>query len=212
MTAATLRRLVEQGTIDPTTPIRRGEDGPWFPAERIHDVLVPVAEVEPVEVSGGKAVASREPGAVPGDELAEWHFSREDQRKLGPVPRSVMLAMAAQGKLKPTDLVWKPGMASWVPAAERPELTGAFPAAPVESESRRKSRPARPSARLSRAIVAAGIALLALMTTALWTWMRIDPGRAGVYRAERPADARPVPGSTRTTPAGVGPAAAATGR
>ncbi len=194
VTAATLKRFVEQGTIDPTTPIRRGEDGPWFPAERIYDALIPVAEAEPIEASDRRGRESPGPVVASGDEADEWHFSREDKRKLGPVPRSVMLAMAARRKLKPTDLVWKAGMASWVPAAERPELTGAFSAATVPTEPRRKDRAGRRSRSLTRAICAAVIALLALMTTALWTWMRSDRGRDAADRVELSTDTRAIPG------------------
>jgi hypothetical protein len=102
--------------------------------------------------------------------------------------------MAGRGKLKRTDLVWKPGLASWVPAAECPELTGAFSAAAVPTEPQRKDRRGRRPSGLSRAIFAAVIALLAMMTTALWTWMRSDRGRAGTDRVDRSADARAIPG------------------
>src|SRR4051794_22295616 len=99
VSAATLKRLVEQGTIGPSTSIRRGEDGPWFPAERVYDALIPVVEVEPIDVSDGEGNESAERDVAAGSEPAEWYFSRQDQRKLGPVPRSVLIAMVSQGKL-----------------------------------------------------------------------------------------------------------------
>ena len=108
--SAELKDLVKQGAIRPAMLIRRGDDGPWLPAERIPNALDPIAEAAPI------------PGPVA--EPVEWYFSRQDRCKLGPVSWSTLLAMADQGKLEAVDLVWKPGMASWVAASELPDLRG----------------------------------------------------------------------------------------
>ena len=194
VSAATLKRLVEQGTIGPTTSIRRGEDGPWFPAERVYDALIPVAEVEPIDVSDGEGIALAEPDVAAGSEPAEWYFSRQDRRKLGPVPRSVVVAMVSQGKLKPIDMVWKAGMASWVPAARCPEFTDAFSAATAEIGPREEKPPGpRPRGLPALAITAMAVALLASLSTAVWTWMGRGRDQAGTGRVARSVEAGPIP-------------------
>jgi len=43
---------------------------------------------------------------------AEWHYTKEGQ-KCGPVSAAELKALAQAGKLTPTDMVWKAGMAEW---------------------------------------------------------------------------------------------------
>jgi hypothetical protein len=108
VSAAGLRDLVKQGAIRPDMLIRRGKDGPWFLAGRVQDALESMGKAEPITRAEGEA--------------AEWYFSRKDQRKLGPVPWSMLLAMSRHGKLDPVDSVWKPGMASWAAVGAFPDL------------------------------------------------------------------------------------------
>src|SRR6266540_2956272 len=61
----------------------------------------------------------------------QWYYAQRGQQ-LGPVPTEVLTAMAAEGQLHPGDLVWKEGMANWVPAHSVPGLFAA-PARPVRS-------------------------------------------------------------------------------
>ena len=62
--------------------------------------------------------------------MSEWYYSK-DGAQLGPVSESEIKAMLANGTLDaPSSLVWKSGMADWMPAAQVPELSGA-PAAAV---------------------------------------------------------------------------------
>ena len=46
---------------------------------------------------------------------AEWHYSKDGQRH-GPVSAAELKALAQDGKLTPTDMVWKEGKAAWQPA------------------------------------------------------------------------------------------------
>jgi len=56
--------------------------------------------------------------------LAEqWYYSQEGQQH-GPQTPSQIKELAAAGKLKPTDLIWKEGLESWIPASR---LKGLFP-------------------------------------------------------------------------------------
>lgn len=47
--------------------------------------------------------------------MVEWHCSVGGQQ-YGPVGDDELRAWAAEGRLKPTDLVWTEGMAEWAPA------------------------------------------------------------------------------------------------
>src|SRR5262245_40766209 len=86
----------------------------------------------------------------------EWYYAVGNDRQ-GPVSAGDLKKLADAGTLKATDLVWKDGMADWVPASS---LKGLFPAghaAPGPSKSGEqpaaRSRPAadtnddRPPAR-----------------------------------------------------------------
>ena len=45
-----------------------------------------------------------------------WYYSQQG-RQSGPVPSSELKQLAASGRLRPDDLVWKKGIAQWVPAS-----------------------------------------------------------------------------------------------
>lgn len=53
-----------------------------------------------------------------------WYYAHGDVEK-GPLSTAQMRALAAAGKIRPEDLVWKEGMETWVPAGEAADL---FPA------------------------------------------------------------------------------------
>eukprot|EP00456_Euglypha_rotunda_P068642 TRINITY_DN599_c0_g3_i2.p1 TRINITY_DN599_c0_g3~~TRINITY_DN599_c0_g3_i2.p1 ORF type:complete len:837 (-),score=212.09 TRINITY_DN599_c0_g3_i2:5276-7786(-) len=57
---------------------------------------------------------------------AGWLYSRGGA-SFGPVSEEKLLRLAAQGKVLPTDLVWRDGMGAWVPLAKVPELNTAKP-------------------------------------------------------------------------------------
>jgi len=71
----------------------------------------------------------------------EWHYSKNGKR-FGPVSGQQLKELAAKGHLGPSDLVWKEGMAQWVPASKVKGLlpsstavtnTPTSPAAPAKS-------------------------------------------------------------------------------
>jgi TM2 domain-containing membrane protein YozV len=75
----------------------------------------------------------------------EWYYSIDGDRQ-GPVAGAELKKLAEAGKLKSSDLVWKDGMADWVPAKSIKGLFGgAAAAAPSASRSGEqaaaKSRP-----------------------------------------------------------------------
>ena len=63
---------------------------------------------------------------------SEWYFSIDGQQ-FGPVSSKQLREMAATGRLKPSDLVWRPGLKTWVSAAK---IKGLFPSPPDSPRSR----------------------------------------------------------------------------
>ena len=108
VSVAELKFLFNVGAIDGLALVRNGEDGPWTAVD---------------QVEGLRTAAGEDAGADDSaSEVPEWHFSLKGQDKQGPVPWSVLKAMIAGEKLQSDDLVWKPGMALWVPASQVPGL------------------------------------------------------------------------------------------
>jgi membrane protease subunit (stomatin/prohibitin family) len=60
---------------------------------------------------------------------AEWYVGAGGERQ-GPYDAGTLAGQATAGTLTATTLVWKAGMATWAPAGEVPELSGAFAAQP----------------------------------------------------------------------------------
>lgn len=60
-----------------------------------------------------------------------WYYARGDAEK-GPLTTAQIKALAAAGKVRPEDLVWKEGMETWVAASELPELFPSGAAKPKE--------------------------------------------------------------------------------
>jgi TM2 domain-containing membrane protein YozV len=65
---------------------------------------------------------------------SDWYYSHNGERH-GPVSSDRLKEMAAAGRLKPDDLVWKEGMDAWAPAAKVKGLltATAAPAAPARA-------------------------------------------------------------------------------
>jgi TM2 domain-containing membrane protein YozV len=65
----------------------------------------------------------------------EWYYSVDGGRQ-GPVAAAELKKLAHAGTLKPTDLVWKDGMADWSPAKTIKGLFAAAPAAAAPAPSK----------------------------------------------------------------------------
>ncbi len=48
----------------------------------------------------------------------EWFLARSGQQTLGPITAQQLKQMADEGQVRAGDLVWKPGMPKWAPAAQ----------------------------------------------------------------------------------------------
>ena len=71
---------------------------------------------------------------------ADWFYSVGDQRQ-GPVTEDALKQLVADGRLQPTDLVWKDGMADWVEARTVPAFFAAPKVEPLPDDV--EDRPVR---------------------------------------------------------------------
>jgi hypothetical protein len=173
--ASELKRLAHEGSITPSTLLRRGEDREWMAAVRIEGLFQPTEEAEIVDEA----------------EPAEWFFSQEG-RRLGPVPLGALRRLAESGRLRPEELVWKEGMAGWQSVGQVPGILVRTPAASTSGLSTTKNSTAIP--RSHSWLVRFGAAAL-LLCGLLGTWL--------VIRARTAKDQRPV-ASIRQAPASNG--------
>ena len=60
---------------------------------------------------------------------SEWYYSHDGARH-GPVSTDQLKDLAATGRLRPDDLVWKEGMENWTPAGKVLGLLPSVPAGP----------------------------------------------------------------------------------
>lgn len=59
----------------------------------------------------------------------QWYYSKNGTQ-LGPISTEDILSKLASGEISPGDLVWKDGMADWLPAGQVAELRTAAPRSP----------------------------------------------------------------------------------
>jgi len=103
-----LKNLLRAGSLPPGTLVWSPELADWQPASTVPALA---------SVAGG--AVSPGPPALPAAE--PWYFAVEGQQG-GPVSEIELKEYLASGRLLPGTLVWKPGMAQWVPAASLPHL------------------------------------------------------------------------------------------
>lgn len=75
------------------------------------------------------AAASAVPPPVPGVSQAVYHVAQEGQ-PAGPFGLEALRQQAASGRLTRDTLVWKPGLTSWMPAVQVPEVNALFAVTP----------------------------------------------------------------------------------
>jgi hypothetical protein len=60
----------------------------------------------------------------------QWYYSKNGTQ-LGPISTEALLSKLASGEVSASDLVWKDGMADWLPAGQVAELRTAAPLSPA---------------------------------------------------------------------------------
>jgi len=76
----------------------------------------------------------------------QWYYSKNGVQ-LGPVGMAELRAKLATGEVSPAELVWRDGMADWVPASQVPELMGQT--APVTAVPGGSSSPYAPPVQVT---------------------------------------------------------------
>lgn len=61
--------------------------------------------------------------------MSQWFATPDGHNRVGPLTEEQLAAMISQRQLGPSSLVWKEGMASWMPVQQVPELGAALAAA-----------------------------------------------------------------------------------
>ena len=77
----------------------------------------------------------------------EWYYAKHGERQ-GPVSLATLRSMVVTGEVAQTDLVWRKGMADWIPAGQVPEISGVdseSPATPVAPPASGSAAPVTPS-------------------------------------------------------------------
>jgi TM2 domain-containing membrane protein YozV len=82
----------------------------------------------------------------------EWFYTQNGDRR-GPVSESEIKALAAEGRLRPDDLVWQAGMAEWTAAGKVPHLfaAGGPPPMPDRGPPRPVAAAYQPSSEIADA-------------------------------------------------------------
>lgn len=57
--------------------------------------------------------------------MAQWYYAKNGQQ-IGPIDDAGLQGLISSGQVNSSDLVWKDGMANWVPASTVPELSAAL--------------------------------------------------------------------------------------
>jgi len=73
----------------------------------------------------------------------EWHYANNGSQQ-GPVSQAELTQLVANGTLTPTSLVWKEGMADWLPYAQVPELNASAESS-LNSQTPAATAPPKPT-------------------------------------------------------------------
>jgi hypothetical protein len=127
----TLAQLVASGQLKPTDMVRPKEASAWVPATSIGGLFPNTPAAQP-------HLTATPPGPPPLPNAAHvpmWHYVMNGQQ-YGPIPEESLKQLVSTGQLRPTDLVWKAGMSSWMPAGTLSSAAPPFaPPAPAPANS-----------------------------------------------------------------------------
>ena len=113
-----LKQLAASGQLHPGDPVLKDGMGQWVEARKIKGLF----PAQPMSSPQGLQHPPQ-PEATP----PQWFFLNAGQQQ-GPVSAEQLKQLAGEGRLLPSDLVWKEGMAQW---AEAKNIKGLFPPPPL---------------------------------------------------------------------------------
>ncbi|MFT3805316.1 DUF4339 domain-containing protein [Arenimonas sp.] len=76
--------------------------------------------------------------------MTDWYYARGEQR-IGPMSLDALLALANDGKIAASDLVWHPSLPAWTPAGEVAQLAGVAFSGAAEAHRNATSASASPN-------------------------------------------------------------------
>lgn len=76
-------------------------------------------------------------------EMTQWYYTKVGLKQ-GPVPESELLQKIRRGEIDGGNLVWKEGMADWLPLSRVPELSGQAPSDASRAAAAPEAFPAKP--------------------------------------------------------------------
>ncbi len=113
-----LKRLVQEGSVEPATLVRQPAGGQWLQAGVIRGLFETSQSSEAAQVPTEPSPSpTPEPANVepPRPDPEQWHFLLADQI-VGPVSGDDLKRLAREGSVKPATLVRQPTGKGWVPA------------------------------------------------------------------------------------------------
>jgi len=133
LSAADLQGMLARGEISPGDMVWKEGMASWSPAGQMAELQPPApapAAPPPPAYAPPPPAPAAPPAPAPVADTSAWYIGRSGQQ-LGPYGTADIQRMAASGQIAPTDMLWKEGMAQWLPIASIPEL-GAYgrPGAP----------------------------------------------------------------------------------
>ncbi|MGJ8696113.1 MAG: DUF4190 domain-containing protein [Verrucomicrobiaceae bacterium] len=94
--------------------------------------------------------------------MSEWFYGREGQQ-YGPIDEATFRARIATGEIAPSDLVWKEGMAQWIPLSQTGEVASAPAGGSTSPYASPASNPVGGVTPAMSSIPTSGLAIAALV-------------------------------------------------
>ncbi len=110
VTAAELKSLARSGKLFLTDMVLKSGVNGWRPASVVKGLF----DTQPASPPMSQALDA--PLAV-ATEASDWYYTKDGQKQ-GPVFTAKLRALAQDGKLSPTDLLWTSGMTEWKNASD----------------------------------------------------------------------------------------------
>lgn len=125
---ATLQTMVNDGRIKNDTLVWKQGMSEWKPAGQVAEISSIFAQVPPPVVAPPPVVSA--PPVIPPPVVTApkiEYFVTLDGQQAGPFDIPAIQQMIGNGKVSKETLVWKNGLANWLPAKDASELTDLFP-------------------------------------------------------------------------------------
>ncbi|HUT35737.1 MAG TPA: DUF4339 domain-containing protein [Planctomycetota bacterium] len=125
LSEADLRAMIARGEVAPTDLVWKDGMAEWKAANAVPELrpapAAPAAPPPPAYAPPPPPVPAPPPAPVPVADTSAWYIGRSGQQ-LGPYSTADIQRMAAAGQVAATDMLWKEGIAQWLPIASIPEL------------------------------------------------------------------------------------------